>query len=226
MERKHNNKKTRRISPNLNAIIGALVIMIGVFFLSYNYIQTMKIATYDNMADLLYIEEDENIEPSASIEITNEEEKKNPEPTPEIPSITEQVAEKYIGYLLIPKINLKKGFFAKESSQNNVEKTIYIVNGSSYPDVENGNFILAGHSGTGWKAFFNDLYKLEKGDSITVNYNNKNYHYNITKIYKQQKTGTIAIYRNYDKTTLTLVTCTNNDDSTQTIYISELTSVE
>ncbi len=227
MERKHNNK-TRRISPNLNAIIGALVIMIGGFFLSYNYIQTMKIATYDNMADLIYIEENVNTN-TPSIEITNEEENNNPEITPETPekpNITEQVTEKYIGYLWIPKINLKKGFFAKESNQNNVEKTIYIVNGSSYPDVENGNFILAGHSGTGWKAFFNDLYKLEKGDPVTVNYNNKNYTYNITKIYKQQKTGTIAIYRNYDKTTLTLVTCTNNDDSTQTIYIAELTSVE
>ena len=44
-------------------------------------------------------------------------------------------------------------------------------------------------------------------------------------IYKHPKTGTIAIYRNYDKTTLTLVTCTNNDSTTQTIYIAELQEV-
>ena len=36
----------------------------------------------------------------------------------------------------------------------------------------------------------------------------------------------IAIYRNYKKTTLTLVTCTNNDSNSQTIYIAELQSVE
>ena len=220
------NKKMRRISPNLTAVIGALVIMIGGFFLSYNYIQTMKIATYDRMANSLYIEN----ERVASIEVARNEEETRSEDsntnTEDTPNVTNQVIEKYIGYLSIPKINLKNGFFAQESSENNVEKNIYIVNGSSYPDVENGNFIIAGHSGTGWKAFFNDLYKLEIGDSTTVNYNNKNYKYNITKIYKQQKTGKIAIYRNYDKTTLTLVTCTNNDSQTQTIYIAELTSVE
>ena len=222
MQKEHNNI-TKRISPNSTAVIGALVIMIGGFFLSYNYIQTMKIATYDRMADSLYVENEDG----ASIEVNKKEEETGSEDSnSNKPSITNQVTEKYLGYLSIPKINLRKGFFAQESSQNNVEKNIYIVNGSSYPDVEQGNFIIAAHSGTGWKAFFNDLYKLEKGDIVTVTYNERNYNYNITKIYKQKKTGTIAIYRNYDKTTLTLVTCTNNDSDTQTIYIAELSSIE
>ena len=34
------------------------------------------------------------------------------------------------------------------------------------------------------------------------------------------------IYRNYEKTTLTLITCTNNDSTTQTIYIAELINKE
>ena len=38
--------------------------------------------------------------------------------------------------------------------------------------------------------------------------------------------GRLAIKRDYNKTTLTLVTCTNNDSSTQTIYIAELLRVE
>ena len=86
--------------------------------------------------------------------------------------------------------------------------------------------MLAGHSGTGWKAFFNDLYKLTRGDKATVSYKGKTYTYKIVNIYTQPKVGTIAIYRNYDKTTLTLITCTNNDSTTQTIYIAELESVE
>lgn len=218
MVKKQNNKMTKRISPNLTAVIGAIVIMIGGFFLSYNYIQTMKITTFDKMANVIYTEQKE----SATIEVdekTKEEEDKTE-------SITNSETEKYIGYLNIPKINLEKGFFSIESLENDVEKNIYIVPSSSYPDVEKGNFIIAAHSGTGWKAFFNDLYKLQKNDIVEISYNGKKYTYTITKIYKQEKTGTIAIYRNYDKTTLTLVTCTNNDSKTQTIYIAELSSVE
>ena len=94
------------------------------------------------------------------------------------------------------------------------------------PDVTNANLIIAGHSGTGWKAFFKDLYKLEIGDEATVTYAGINYKYKITNIYKEKNTGTVSIKRNYDKTTLTLITCTKDDSSTQTIYIAELYSVE
>lgn len=219
MVKKLNNKRTKRISPNLTAVIGSLVIMIGGFFLSYNYIQTMKVETYDSMAKLIYKEEDNKAE------VVEEKETKKEE-TGSKEDITNEVNETYIGYLSIPKINLKKGFFREDSKENDVEKNIYIVKGSSYPDVEKGNFIIAAHSGTGWKAFFNDLYKLVIGDNVIVTYNEKEYTYNIKKIYKQEKTGTIAIYRNYNETTLTLVTCTNNDSKTQTVYIAELTEVK
>ena len=59
-----------------------------------------------------------------------------------------------------------------------------------------------------------------------ISYQNKKYEYEITNIYTQPKTGKIAIYRDYDKTTLTLITCTNNDSTTQTVYIAELINVE
>ena len=54
---------------------------------------------------------------------------------------------------------------------------------------------------------------------------NKKYAYKIVNIYKQDKVGTIAIYRDYNKTTLTLVTCTNYESTTQTIYIAELQEI-
>ena len=217
-----NKKQKKRISPSGTAAIGALIILIGGFFLSYNYIQSMKIYAYDNMANALYTE-DENGEAAIVVQEEKKEEEKG---SNEQTEVTNYVQERYVGYLNIPKIGFSKGFFAQESSQNDVEKNIYIVKGSAYPDVERGNFIIAAHSGTGWKAFFNDLYKLEKEDQVVVDYNGKKYTYSIKKIYKQEKTGTIAIYRDYSKTTLTLVTCTNNDSKTQTIYIAELASVE
>lgn len=113
----------------------------------------------------------------------------------------------------------------KRSEENNVDKNIMVIQESSYPDVDKGNLIIAGHSGTGWNAYFNDLYKLQTGDIATVQYKNKEYNYKIVNIYKQKKVGTIAIYRDYNKTTLTLVTCTNDDSSTQTIYIAELQDI-
>lgn len=208
-----NNKKKRRISPSVLAAYSAVAILIGGFFLSYNYIQSKKIVAYDYMANVFYannlniVVEDEGI--------TRED------------AVTDEgpVTNEYIGYLNIPKINLTKGFLDKRSPENDVEKNILVVEGSNYPDVERGNLIIAGHSGTGWKAFFNDLYKLNKGDVAYVTYKEKKYTYKIVNIYKQAKTGTIAIYRNYDKTTLTLVTCTNNDSTTQTVYIAELVEV-
>lgn len=215
---KKQNKKQKRISPNTTAIIATITILIGGFFLFNNYVQAKKEIAYDYISNVFY--EDDNLQKIK--EVIVEQEEKKEEVKEELP---ESYNDEYIGYLNIPKINLTKGFLDKRSTENDVEKNILVVDGSTYPDVDKGNFILAGHSGTGWKAFFNDLHELNVGDTAYVTYKNKKYIYKITNIYKQSKTGKIAIYRNYDKTTLTLVTCTNNDSKTQTIYISELQSV-
>lgn len=207
--------KNKRISPSETAFIGAIITLIGGFFISYNYIESQKIMAYDYMANVFY---DGNQVTVAENENNQTEEKKE--------GLSGEITNDYIGYLNIPKINLTKGFLDNRSSENDVEKNILVVEGSNYPDVDKGNFILAGHSGTGWKAFFNDLYKLSAGDTAKITYKDKTYTYQITNIYKQPKTGKLAIYRNYDKTTLTLITCTNNDSTTQTIYIAELINKE
>lgn len=216
MEKKHSYKNKKRISPSVTALIGAIITIVGGFFLSYNYVQSKKVMAYDYMANKFYngtevvdiIEEDKKIEPV----------KEQPLP--------KEVTNDYIGYLTIPKINLTKGFLDIRAKDNDVEKNILVVEGSNYPDTDRGNLILAGHSGTGWKAFFNDLYKLEINDTAYVTYKNKKYIYSIVNIYTQPKVGKLAVYRNYEKTTLTLITCTNNDATTQTVYIAELVSIE
>ena len=214
MVRKQDNKKQKRISSSTIAVIGSVILLIGGFFLSYNYIQSKKIVAYDYMANVFYQAEDFEILEHDG-ELQQEEQKEE----------LGEVTNDYIGYLTIPKLNLTKGFLDMRSEYNNIEQNITVIAGSSYPDKEKGNFIIAAHSGSGWKAFFNDLYKLTTGDIAEVSYKGKKYTYKIVNIYKQEKTGTIAIYRNYDKTTLTLVTCTNFDSKTQTVYIAELQSV-
>ena len=213
---KHNKK-----SPTKVAFIAALIILVGGFFLLYDYIESKKVLAYDYISHYYYNGK-ELIEVEKLYEINEEENTRE-----EIKEEEEgPVTDEYIGYLTIPKINLTKGFVDKRSSENDVEKNILVIDGSNYPDVERGNFILAGHSGTGWKAFFNELYQLQTGDEAYVTYKGKKYVYNLVNIYKQPKTGKVAIYRNYDVRTLTLITCTNYDSTTQTIYILELTSIE
>ena len=215
--KKLNNKK--RISPNTVALIGAFVITIGGFFSFYNFINDKKLLAYDYMNEQIYNENETEVYSVNTIEVMTDEE-----------NVTEeqnyQDIESYIGYLEISKISFRRGFYNINSSLNNVDANIEIIKGSDMPDVTNGNLIIAGHSGTGWNSFFRNLYKLEIGDEAIVTYAGLNYRYKITNIYKEQNTGTVSIKRNYDKTTLTLITCTKDDSSTQTIYIAELSSIE
>ena len=211
------NKK-KRISPSTVALIGAFVITIGGFFILYNFISDKKLFAYDYMNEQIYDNRETEIYDVNTTEVNTDEEETNTKNYQDI--------ESYIGYLEIPKIKFRRGFYNIDSNLNTVEANIEIIKGSEMPDVTNGNLIIAGHSGTGWKAFFKDLYKLEVGDEAIVTYAGVNYKYKITNIYKEKNTGTVSIKRNYDKTTLTLITCTKDDSSTQTIYIAELDSVE
>ena len=163
------NKNT----PTKTAFIGAILTLVGGFFISYNYIESKKIVAYDYMSNAFY-------NGSEIVEITEEEatNKKVEDKEEDTP-----VTNDYIGYLTIPKINLTKGFVDKRSTENDVEKNILVVDGSNYPDTEKGNLILAGHSGTGWKAFFNDLYKLQVGDTAQVTYKGKKYIYLATNTF-------------------------------------------
>ena len=127
----------------------------------------------------------------------------------------------YIAIIKIPKIKLEKGFFGKDSYQNNVNKNIEILDDSDMPDKEKGNVILAAHSGNSKVSYFKNLYKLETNDSISIFYQGSEYKYKIVNIYDIPKTGTAKIKRNIDKSTLTLITCRQGTDN-QIIIISEL----
>ena len=196
---------------------GVILIISGIPLLLSNYIKEKRDVVFSQMNLAL-----SEINMS---EITNNEEVEEPvaeEPTEEVKEDNNYTYEEYLGILDIPKINFYKGFYSKTSSLNNVQFNLFVLKESDYPDVVNGNLIIAGHSGNYNNSYFANLYMLDLEDIITVHYQGKDYTYKITKIYNEEKTGTVRILRNRNKTSLTLITCTNGDNYHQTIYIAEL----
>ena len=209
-------------------LVGLFFLLIGIIIITYLPIKTIKDKVFSEMKLAIY--QDEINEDNETINDigTNNISKPTTDNTNQIESSTEQpkknISYTYIGQLSIPKIKFKRGFVKKESKYNNIEYNVTIAKEADYPDVKNGNFILMAHSGDAPISFFEPLYKLELGDIATVSYNAKAYYYKLVKTYQVEKTGKIAIYRDYNKKTLTLITCTHDDLTKQSIYIFEQTN--
>lgn len=200
----------------MTIILGVILITFGITLMSNNYIKTKREETFNDMNLLLLDSNINEVNTEESNDETQEETHEEPSK-----SDTSNNYEPYLAVLKIPKLNLERGFYDKTSSLNNVDYNILFHSNSDYPDKLNGNVILASHSGTSSISYFKNLYKLELGDEAQINYKNTTYTYKVVNIYKEEKDGTIAIYRNKEKSTLTLITCTKNDNTKQTIYILE-----
>ena len=130
----------------------------------------------------------------------------------------------YIATLKIPKIGLEKGLVPIDSPDNTLEKNVETIKESNYPDVTNGNLILAAHSGNMNVSFFRRLLELNVGDTASIVYNGKTYTYRVNNIYDIPKTGWAEIVRDSNRTTLTLITCRPGTDY-QAIFICYLESI-
>lgn len=133
--------------------------------------------------------------------------------------------ENYIGVLEIKKINLKRGFYSKTSRNNNVNRNIQVLNESDMPNIENGNVIIAGHSGSSYVSFFRNLNKLDLYDEAIIYFEGKQYNYQLKNKYEIDKTGQAVIKRNKDKNVLTLITCKHNTNK-QIVFIFELNEIK
>lgn len=129
--------------------------------------------------------------------------------------------DSYIAILDIPKINLKKGVYSKESTNNNIDRNILLLKESSMPDIENGNLILAGHSGNSKNSYFKNLKKLNYDELAYIHYQGIKYAYKLVSKYEIIKNGEAIIHRNMNKNTLTLITCKDNSNK-QIVFIFEL----
>ena len=214
------------MSRKLKIIISILIVIIGLIVLTNEYFISKKISVYDYMNELYY-----NIDNADTLEVNTEENdsgNKNIENSEKTSYRFDENEDSsiYIGYLSIPEINLKKGFTKKESKYNTISRNIEILPASDYPDEENGNVIFAAHSGNSSVSYFNKLYLLDKGALVYVTYNNIKYTYKITDIYTVKKSGSIEIKSNKNKSNITLITCTRDDNDTQTVYLGELIEKE
>ena len=218
-----NKKKFKKSSLGL---FGLIIICIGIVSISYDYFLSKKENAFITMNIKLFESETPEIASSEDyIDPAEQTPDNTSNPQEEIPK-KPKVTYNYVGILEIPKINLKQGFLDINSKYNNVDYNITVIQTSTYPDEEGGNFILASHSGNSYISYFRNLYQLSEGDEAYIYYNNIKYKYNIVKIYNVEKNGKVAIYRNYNATCLTLITCTKDSETEQTVYILELTDKE
>ena len=212
-----NNKNNGSKKSHL-LLIGSFLVFVGIIVLSYNHLMALKDQIFSDMLIAMYNDNNKNKEKEVKV--------------PEVKNVDDKTVYKeekidygkYLGVISIPKIGLKRGFYNIDSKYNNIEYNVTLVKGSQMPDVPNGNLILMAHSGNAYISYFAYLYTLYTGDVATITYNGVDYKYSLVNRYDVAKNGKVRINRNYDKTTLTLITCTKDDDYHQTVYIFELVS--
>lgn len=205
--------------------IALIIILCGVAIIGHDYFLAKRSKAYEEMSILLSqepeaVEPIEN-EPNSSRVITNtntstsrntRSSSRNNTSDPSGRVTKSTFTYNYIGRLKIPSINLNRGFVRYGTSGNNVNQNIAIMAGSSYPNVKNSNFIIAGHNGSGWNAYFTNIDKLKLGSMAYVTYNGKEYSYILKKIYSDPKRdGKVTIYKTNNKKHLTLITCKRPD---------------
>lgn len=216
--RKTENKYEAVIKSQLIIVGSLFLILSGIGMISYKYYhnqqldkqEQQQIDEFINDQKKVVLGEDIEVESSVDESLDNSDSKET----------IKTSNEDYIAVLEIPKINLRKGLYSKDSSNNNVNKNIEILDESDMPDNNNGNFILAGHSGSGRIAYFKDLHKLSNGDIAFVYYNGSRFGYTLINRYEIDKTGTAQITRNGQNDALTLITCKHNTNK-QIVFIFE-----
>lgn len=210
----------KRLSKNAKITLSILLILLGVGLILFNYFESIKhnVFNYQNirlMEQQIRIEEE--LEEIIVPDIVNEE--------PTTTKVEDDKLDNYIGYLSVPDANIKRGFVSLDSKYNSVKYNVMLIEGSTMPDVEKGNLILAAHRGNSSVSFFDKLLNVSIGSYAYVSYNNRVYKYELKNTYDEPKDGMLTIKRNADASCLTLITCNKKDKKTQKIFNYELVSV-
>lgn len=199
----------RRKIKDLCTIIGLLLFSIFSFISVYYIAQNKNEVQKEETKIEEFFEEEVEYVP----EITNKSEEQEEKEAKEV---------NYTFVLEIPSISLKKGFYGLGIYSNTVSQNIQMLNKSDYPDVINGNVMLAAHRGNSRVSFFNKLDKTNDGDKVYLYYNGVKYEYILSTRYDINKTGTAKIVRDNNKNTITLITCKKNTNDKQVVYIGYL----
>lgn len=204
-KRKIKNRKLSRVF-----IIGSLFILLGITLISLKIYSNDYLDKQEDKA----IQEFLDYKPDTTVKVDNS--------TTTIKEEKETVTYNYIAVLEIPKINLKRGLFPINDKNNNVDKNVEILKNSDMPNVTNGTLALAGHSGNSRIAYFRRLYKLKENDQVFIYYQNEKYIYQVSKIERQDKDGTISFTKTKDTTELILTTCDQQNKGKQIVVVAKL----
>ena len=204
-KRKIKNRKLSRVF-----IIGSLFILLGITLISLKIYSNYYLDKQEDKA----IQEFLDYKPDTTVKVDNS--------TTTIKEEKETVTYNYIAVLEIPKINLKRGLFPINDKNNNVDKNVEILQNSDMPNVTNGTLALAGHSGNSRIAYFHKLYKLKENDQVYIYYQNIKYIYQVSKIERQDKDGTISFTKTKDTTELILTTCDQQNKGKQIVVVAKL----
>ena len=193
-------------------MIGSLLIFGGIVALSWNYLLRMRDEVFSDMKIAMM-----DTAPS-----TGESQSGVPQDM-----ISQQYEDqytidysRYYGVLEIPRIGLKRGFYNVGSKYNDIQYNVTLKSGSTMPSEGHGNLVLTAHSGDSYISYFAYLYRLNEGDDCYITYNGVVYHYQIVRIYNVTKSGVVMVDFEPDIIRLTLITCTKDSDTQQTVYIA------
>ena len=208
IERKKRKVRKKKSVERNQMILGFLLIIAGIIvFLIPNFKKNIEAKEEANAIDKFFQHE---VEYSENNEVVEDEFNE----------------DEYSSVLEIPKINLKKGLYSKDSKFNDIKYNIQIMQEADMPDVDKGNFILASHNGNSSISFFDNLRKLSGGDDVFVYYQGIKYKYKLVNIYEVKKSPNIELRNNETKTSITMITCKNGDKRKQVVYIGELVGEE
>ncbi len=215
-------KKIQKLKRSQILLIGSLLVFFGIIILSYDKLRVLKDIVYEDVRLSMVLPDNKKKKKKNN---DNDKVVANTEELPEANDNKNKSVPKYnyMGYLEIPKIGLKRGFVNLESKYNDIKYNVTVSEASNMPDVEDGNFILYAHSGDAYISFFAYLYKLNIGDYAYIYYNNQKYSYQLVKTINVPKTGYVTLDRpNPNIKELTLITCTKDSDTEQTIYYFDI----
>lgn len=194
-ERAKTSAKKARKSRHFVPIASALTVALVVAFLQYNQVIVSNVMAYVSPGAI----DPQNIivDPTANVQV-------GPQPKLILPKINVDVPVVYgAGYDQASQLKAMK---------NGVSH--FSIPGANSLPGQVGNTVISGHSSNDlfdpgdYKFIFAQLEKMNKGDSIYVNYKSTRYTYTITKKEVVYPSQVDKLIYDTDKPILTLITCT------------------
>lgn len=112
-----------------------------------------------------------------------------------------------IALINIPSINLNTAIIHGTDNKYLKHHVCHFEN-SAMPG-ENGNFAIAGHSSYRYNQVFNDIHKVNIGDTIKIKTINEEFTYKITKKFETNPDNIEVLNQDNHIKEITIVTCTN-----------------